>query len=280
MKIFWVLNIIILAGIISADFVSAAQPLSVIINEIAWMGTENNSSDEWIELYNNTEQAISFENWGLYEAKGEILIEPLTGIIEPKSYYLIERTDDTTISDILASQKPSSWGGYGLKNTGEHLQLLDQNSVIIDEIICSAGWFGGDNKTKQTMERKNPQLIGNNPENWQTSVESGGTPKSQNSNPVEESVEVKPQQQPEPKKVGGDPFSSKLEENGSPLNSPTNENLAVDVRHQQPPQQLNQLAAISKNLSSLKIFLIAFALAVFSGTSVLLLKKKTKNGLI
>lgn len=255
MKIFWVLNIIILAGIISADFVSAGQPLSVVINEIAWMGTKTNSSDEWIELYNNTEQAISLKNWGLYEAGGKTLIEPLLGIIEPKSYYLIERTDDTTINDILASQKPSGWGGYGLKNTGEHLRLLDQNSVIIDEINCSAQWFSGDNKTKQTMERINPQLTGNNPENWQTSAKPGGTPKAQNSKP-----------------------SIKIKEDRPPLFEPTEPEPSISSSEAlSKPQNQNQSAAISKNLSSLKILLIAFALAVFFGATIFLLKKRAKN---
>ena len=34
--------------------VFAFAPLEIIINEIAWMGTENSSTDEWIELYNNS----------------------------------------------------------------------------------------------------------------------------------------------------------------------------------------------------------------------------------
>ncbi len=137
------------------------------------MGTEASSSDEWIELYNNTDQDINLERWGLYETGGETLIEPLTGVIKAKSYYLIERTDDTTISDIPASQEPTGWGGYGLKNDGEYLQLLDNNSQVIDEVNCQDGWPAGDNKTKQTMERTNA--------NWQTSENPGGTPKSQNS---------------------------------------------------------------------------------------------------
>ncbi|GAI09939.1 unnamed protein product, partial [marine sediment metagenome] len=81
--------------------------LDVVINEIAWMGTATNSADEWIELYNNANQDINLGGWGLYEAGGETLIEPLTGVIKAKSYYLIERTDNTTIRDIPASQEPS-----------------------------------------------------------------------------------------------------------------------------------------------------------------------------
>jgi len=165
----------------NTDFILADESFKVLINEICWMGTEKSSSNEWIELYNNTGQVILLEGWGVYEKGGEVLIEPLTGKILAKSYYLIERTDETTVDNVPASQEPSGWAGYGLKNDGEHFQLRDNNSKVIDEINCSDGWFAGDNKTKQTMERKNPELSGNDPENWQTSENPGGTPKAKNS---------------------------------------------------------------------------------------------------
>lgn len=172
----------------------AVNSLDVVISEIAWMGTKANSSDEWIELYNNTNQAISLEGWGLYEAGGETLIEPLTGIIEVNSYYLIERTDDTTISDIPASQEPSGWGGYGLNNNGERLRLRDNSSVAIDEVDCSGGWFAGETSPDyKTMERKDSTISGNESNNWGTNngvIVNGrdakgnpisGTPKAKNS---------------------------------------------------------------------------------------------------
>ncbi|MEA3293172.1 MAG: lamin tail domain-containing protein [Patescibacteria group bacterium] len=159
---------------------------SVIFSEIAWMGTNDSSFDEWIELYNNTNEDIDVNEWGIYEQGGETLIEPLTGIIKANSYYLIERTDDTTVSNIPASQEPTSWGGNGLKNSGEHLKLIDKNSKIIDKVNCSSQWFEGNNKTKQTMERINMSgsgagNSGNNSSNWQTSENCGGTPKMKNS---------------------------------------------------------------------------------------------------
>jgi len=205
------------------------------------MGTETNSTDEWIELYNNTDQNINLEGWGLYKiykAKDKILIEPLTGTIKAKSYYLIERTDDATISDIPASQKPSSWGGYGLKNNGEHLQLLNNNSQIIDEVDCANGWFAGDNKTKKTMERINPSFSGNNPLNWQTSQNPGGTPKAKNSkqnpaNNIQETIEK------EKKEIKKEPIFPKYYPNGIVFNEilpspkgPDKENEWIEIFNQ------------------------------------------------
>jgi len=172
-------------------FIPISTSASVIINEIAWMGTEIDSSNEWIELYNDSDTEINLNNWGLYEEGGKTLIEPLTGIIGSKSYYLIERTDDNTVPNIEASQSPTSWNGYGLNNNGEHLQLLDSNPNIIDKVNCSGGWFEGDKDTKQTMERTNG--------GWQTSSDPNGTPKTQNSSgAIEESEQEEPTEQEQP----------------------------------------------------------------------------------
>lgn len=194
--------IIIFLFLFSALSVQADSFLDVVINEVAWMGTAANSSDEWIELYNNANQDINLGGWGLYEAGGETLIEPLIGVIKAKSYYLIERTDNTTIRDIPASQEPSGWGGYGLKNSGEYLQLLDNNSQVIDEVNCLDSWFAGDNETNRTMERKSSQIPGNNSKNWQTSQNPSGTPKAENSIIIQseptQKITQEAQQEPKP----------------------------------------------------------------------------------
>lgn len=148
----------------------------VVINEIAWMGTMANSADEWIELYNNTNQDINLADWKIYEisqaddnTEKQTLIVNLNGTIKANSYYLIERSDDNTITDISANQKPTSWGGSGFNNKGEHLKLLDSASNIVDEINCASQWFAGKASPEyKTMERKNPALSGNDASNWET----------------------------------------------------------------------------------------------------------------
>ena len=178
-----ILKIIILFSLIPFSIKASVEPLNIVINEIAWMGTKANSSDEWIELYNNTNQDINLEDWALYE--GETLIESLTNIIKANSYYLIERTDDSTIQNIAASQEPSSWGGYGLNNNGEHLKLLNQESIIIDEVNCSEGWFAGKGDSlHKTMERVNFQEIGSSLNNWQTNSSNERIALDSQNNPI------------------------------------------------------------------------------------------------
>jgi len=156
---------------ILADF-----PLSVVINEIAWMGTKESFSNEWIELYNNSATPLNLVGWKLITEDGRVEIN-LEGEIPSKGFFLLERTDDETLPTIKADLIYKG----GLSNKGEYLKLTDPKGKIIDEVNCASGWFEGDNETKRTMERKNPSVSGSNPENWQTSENPGGTPKAENS---------------------------------------------------------------------------------------------------
>jgi len=156
--------------------VQAANSLDVVVNEIAWMGTSASYNDEWIELYNNTDQAINLDSW-ILKAEDETPNISLTGNIPAKGFFILERTDDDTLPEISADQIYTG----ALGNSGEDLRLLDNSGNLIDSVNCSGGWFLGDNSTKQTMERINPKASGNDATNWRTSQDPGGTPKATNS---------------------------------------------------------------------------------------------------
>jgi hypothetical protein len=101
----------------------------------------------------------------------------LAGEIPAKGFFLLERTDDETVPNIPADQIYKG----ALGNTGEKLELYYGLGNLIDQVDCSSGWFSGNNETKQTMERKGLVLTGSDSANWQTSLNSGGTPKAKNS---------------------------------------------------------------------------------------------------
>jgi len=166
--------------ILFASPAHAANVGDVVINEIAWMGTTNYHGDEWVELYNNTSDSISLDGWVLKSTDDKPTIN-LEGNIPPGGFFLLERTDDTSIPNQQADQ---IYTGV-LGNNGEHLELADNEGNLIDNVNAwgKVLWegFGGDNDTKQTMERKSPNLTGSDPVSWATSIDVGGTPKTQNS---------------------------------------------------------------------------------------------------
>jgi len=196
----------ILLGLTPVNSLKAASPVDVVINEIAWMGTNTSYSDEWIELYNNTNFPVNLDGWKLKAVDGTPEIN-LFGIIPANGFFLLERTNDNTVPDI-----PADWigsFGYGLNNQGEKLELIDDSGNLIDMVDCSSGWFAGDNKTKQTMERINP-LMTIDSSNWQTSKNPEGTPKAGNSILTQYEPEPKESQEPEQKEEEQQTYSTSI----------------------------------------------------------------------
>lgn len=121
----------------------------VIISEVAWAGTQADANDEWIELYNNTNQVISLIGWRLESADGSPSIA-LSGTISAHGFFLLERTDDGTVSDIPADQIYTG----ALSNSGEILILKDPAGNIIDTANGDGGpWPAGNDSPRASMER-------------------------------------------------------------------------------------------------------------------------------
>jgi len=145
-----------------------ASPLDVVINEIAWMGTEADYRDEWIELYNNTDRDIDLTGWTLEAADGTPSIM-LSGTIPAKGFFLLERTDDKTVSDIQADQIYGNDGPvWALKDEGETLFLKDPAGSPIDSANSDGGtWPAGSKANRSSMERIDP-LAPDSDANWAT----------------------------------------------------------------------------------------------------------------
>jgi hypothetical protein len=128
---------------------------TVYISEVAWMGTADDANAEWIELYNNGPiQDVS--GWTLNAVDGQPSIT-LTGSMGANTYALLERTSDETVPNV-----PAFFVYTGaLGNTGEKLELRDQNGVLVDSVDGSDGWsVGGDNTTKETLQRSGEPAVG------------------------------------------------------------------------------------------------------------------------
>ncbi len=121
---------------------------SVRVNEIAWMGTSVSSSNEWIELYNDGDAAVNLARFTLFAEGAKKLSIPLSGTIAPKSFFLLERTNDDTVPGILADQIYTG----ALDNGGEVLVLKDAYGTELQKINAGAGWLAGDKATKETMQ--------------------------------------------------------------------------------------------------------------------------------
>ena len=240
----------------------AAGSLNVIINEIAWMGTDVSASDEWIELYNNTSSSLNLDGWILKSEDGKPEIK-LSGIISANGFYLLERTDDKTLPDVAADKIYTG----ALSNNGEDLKLYDSSGNIIDEVNCKNGWFSGKGKPDyRTMERINPSLAGNDSSNWQNSQNAGGTPKTGNSQGEVKAVTSQNQKKETAVQSQGNNKNTEADSGKTNPQSGSEKQLA-DIGGQIPKQ----------SSSFLPVLLIALALAIFSGIIILIIKTKLKK---
>ena len=138
------------------------SPGDVVINEVAWGGTAASSADEWIELYNVTAAPITLTGWLLAAPDGSPSIT-LCGVIPAQAYFLLERTDDDTVSDVPADQIYTG----GLVNDGETLLLTDTLGACIDTANADGdGWPAGSGSPNyDSMERVDP-IAPDSAENW------------------------------------------------------------------------------------------------------------------
>ena len=202
LRTFCMLNMIVVLAV-----VFAANPGDVVINEIAWMGTEASSSDEWMELYNTTDSPIDISTWSIYGADtGEILnfseADGSTSTTIPVNGYLIYANSETSVKNSGGGNIVDIWDtSIGMNNSSPGQVVLydaqDGGGNTIDIANQTTGdWFAGDNSSadsRYSMERLHPAIPGSNESSWDTNdgitingQDAGGnpingTPKAENS---------------------------------------------------------------------------------------------------
>jgi len=145
----------------------------VVINEIAWMGTQAQANDEWIELYNKTDDDIDLTGWTL-ESKNKVLNIKLTGIIKSGSYFILERTASTT-----TDQAEDMIFTGSINNSGPEASLYLKNGSTTIDYLDFGYWPAGGNtaaNSRRSMERVSPYAEGNNIYNWKTYSEADALP--------------------------------------------------------------------------------------------------------
>ena len=142
----------------------SVAPTSVMINEVAWAGTAAATSDEWIELYNPTASSVNISGWVLKGADGTPNITLNSVSLLPNQYYLLERVDDTTVSDATADQIFSG----ELANSAEILQLYNSSGHCVDTANSNGGaWPAG--TSYGSMERRG--VVTDSDTAWITNVQ-------------------------------------------------------------------------------------------------------------
>jgi len=167
---------------------SSASPRQdkITFNEIAWMGTADSAQNEWIELKNISDSEVNLEGWQLFDKKKDVAIAlAKEHSISPQSFFILERTDDTTLQNITADVIYTG----SLNNIDEALYLFDGACVLQDSVLAKPEWPAGDSTERKSMERAQDLT-------WYTyEGDVFGTPRKENSTPTSsEGISAEPEE--------------------------------------------------------------------------------------
>jgi Lamin Tail Domain len=132
----------------------------VVINEVGWMGTKANSSDEWIELYNPGSLSVNLSGWVLSGAKGSSNSNiSLTDTIAASSYFVLAGNSSVfhyaNGSPFIFGQTTSSLSL--LNNPNQNLELIDPSGAVIDSVKNAGGyWPAGSTSNYASIKRYYP----------------------------------------------------------------------------------------------------------------------------
>ncbi len=156
-------------GVAHTPTPTPAGALSVLINEVAWMGTSFSSTDEWIELYNPGSQPVDLTNWRLYSStdNNPSIVFSVSNcvpdcIIPAGGYFVIASNADAFNDGVHASLVPDYVIPFSLNNEGEVLRLVDPGNAIVDTANSDGGSWpaGAGSPTYSSMERRGSQTDG------------------------------------------------------------------------------------------------------------------------
>ena len=175
-NVFLILAVLITALCAEAD---------VIVNEVNYNPPGSSDLEEFIELYNTGDEAVSLAGWEF--DKGVDFVFPEGARIEGKGYAVVARDPAAFKRTYPSLPEPfGPWEGK-FKNSGETIRLRSASSAVISLFSYLDGgmWPSEPDGDGPTLELKNPAYPPDDPRSWDSSSKKGGTPFAENTAYVE-----------------------------------------------------------------------------------------------
>jgi len=151
---------------------------SLIINEFMYCPAAG--QNEWVELYNISEDTINLKGWTLKDNTTPALLTAENYLVPPGAIVVV-----ASDSNFLKYWEKPDWFIAcasplpTLNNTSDSIIIRDYCETTIDALCYSSSWGY---RTGYALERRNPYANGNIANNWGLSVTAaGGTPGQTNS---------------------------------------------------------------------------------------------------
>ena len=155
----------------------------VVINEINYNSLDSFDPDDWVEIYNSSNETIDLGSWLLKDDNDDhIFTIPLNTLLLPNQY-LVFCKDTIKFTSLFPDVSPYYGDlGFGLGGGGDFVRLFDYNGLLVDivEYDDVAPWDTLADGSGPTLELNHPSLDNTLGENWSASQDYG-TPGAVNS---------------------------------------------------------------------------------------------------
>ena len=146
----------------------------VVINEINYHSADSFYTDDWVEIYNQSDKIIDVSDWILTDGENEYNF-PINTILDPGAYLVIVENDSAFSSRFPEVTNYLSNLSFGLSNGGEYLALMGAENYIIDSLTYDdqTPWPTDADGSGATLELLDPALDNSVAENWRASYGHG-----------------------------------------------------------------------------------------------------------
>ena len=149
---------------------SASTAGGIFISELMWNGSSSSSVDEWVELYNTTDETVDLTEYSLFDKqKNQTMLIIPSGQIASGGYFLISNNSKdhlfTAGESILNIDPDIIDSSMSLNNTNFAIELVDDAGATIDRAGNGAKPFFYEFK-RSSIFRNNYTVSGDKAEAW------------------------------------------------------------------------------------------------------------------
>lgn len=171
-------NLNYLSKIVAVFKKDSLQSASIVINEINYNSSSSFDTDDWIELYNNSDSAINISGWVLKDEKDDNSFTFPNGTKINEREYLVITKDSTRFTPLFTNRINTIGNfNFGLSGSGELVSLSESEGSVIDSLTYNdkLPWPLNADGKGASLELINPKYDNSLAESWRAS-ENHGSP--------------------------------------------------------------------------------------------------------
>ncbi len=148
----------------------------IVINEINYDSAPGSDTEDWVEIYNNSETDIVLDDWKLKDSDDENIFEFSQNTVLKQDSFLVVCRDTADFKKIF--RRVDNFTGnldFKFGNEGDIVRLFDNKNTLIDMVVYDeeAPWPLSPAGNGPTLELVNPDYDNALPESWKASIDFG-----------------------------------------------------------------------------------------------------------